>query len=164
MQSTVTNANKRKFLIGGLVIAAAIIALIISATNSSMQYYMTVNELSERASEMQGKEIRISGAVLGDSIQVEGEYVYFTIAHVTGDLEELEAAGGLAEVLHEAANDPNAKKLAVIYKGVRPDLLKNEAQAILTGTLDENGIFRANELLLKCPSRYEAGIPTQTVN
>jgi len=45
--------------------------------------------------------------------------------------------------------------------GVKPDLLKNEAQAIMSGRINENGVFEATELLLKCPSRYEEAVPNQ---
>ena len=42
-----------------------------------------------------------------------------------------------------------------------PDLLQNEAQAILTGQLGADGVFYADELLLKCPTRYEEAVPQQ---
>jgi len=51
--------------------------------------------------------------------------------------------------------------LKIEYSGVRPDQLKNEAQAIVTGTLRADGVFEAEELLLKCPTRYEESIPQQ---
>jgi cytochrome c-type biogenesis protein CcmE len=37
--------------------------------------------------------------------------------------------------------------------------LKHEAQAIVTGTLGEDGVFYADELLLKCPTRYQEEVP-----
>jgi cytochrome c-type biogenesis protein CcmE len=40
-------------------------------------------------------------------------------------------------------------------------MLKDEAQAILTGTLNPEGVFVAEELLLKCPSKYEEALPEQ---
>jgi cytochrome c-type biogenesis protein CcmE len=49
----------------------------------------------------------------------------------------------------------------VVYKGVKPDLLKNEAQAIMTGKLEADGSFTATELLLKCPTKYEEAVPQQ---
>jgi len=69
--------------------------------------------------------------------------------------------GGMAVVLNQAANDPTLPHLDVVYEGVRPDLLKHEAQAIMTGSLGADGVFYAEELLLKCPSRYEEGVPEQ---
>jgi cytochrome c-type biogenesis protein CcmE len=48
-----------------------------------------------------------------------------------------------------------------LYTGPRPDLLRHEAQAIVTGRMGEDGVFYADELLLKCPTRYEEEIPLQ---
>ena len=42
-----------------------------------------------------------------------------------------------------------------------PDLLRHEAQAIVTGHIDAEGIFHADELLLKCPTKYEEAVPEQ---
>ena len=69
--------------------------------------------------------------------------------------------GGMAAVLHEATIDPTRNRINVVYIGVQPDLLRNEAQAIMTGKLGEDGVFYATELLLKCPTRYEEAVPSQ---
>jgi cytochrome c-type biogenesis protein CcmE len=42
-----------------------------------------------------------------------------------------------------------------------PDLLQDEAQAILTGKLLDTGVFEADEILLKCPTKYEGSVPDQ---
>jgi cytochrome c-type biogenesis protein CcmE len=65
-------------------------------------------------------------------------------------------------VLHAAVNDPTQPRLKVVYNGVKPDLLKNEAQAIMTGKLGADGVFYAQELLLKCPTKYEEALPQQS--
>jgi cytochrome c-type biogenesis protein CcmE len=39
--------------------------------------------------------------------------------------------------------------------------LNDEAQAVVTGKLGEDGIFYAEELLLKCPTKYEQALPNQ---
>jgi cytochrome c-type biogenesis protein CcmE len=31
----------------------------------------------------------------------------------------------------------------------------------MTGQIDENGVFHADELLLKCPTKYEEAVPEQ---
>jgi cytochrome c-type biogenesis protein CcmE len=67
----------------------------------------------------------------------------------------------LAEVLHEAVNNPDAPQMDVIYNDVKPDLLKHESQAIIRGRLGDDGRFHADEVLLKCPTRYEEGVPGQ---
>ena len=83
------------------------------------------------------------------------------MAHVPGDNAEIEAQGGLAAVLHEAVMDTSRSRIKVQYEGVMPDLLRNEAQAIMTGKLGDDGVFHAEELLLKCPTKYEEAVPDQ---
>jgi cytochrome c-type biogenesis protein CcmE len=85
----------------------------------------------------------------------------FTIVHVPGENNLLEQEGGLAAALHNAVLDPNRSKLDVVHYGPIPDLLQNEAQAILTGQLLESGEFEADEILLKCPTKYEGSVPDQ---
>jgi len=156
-------ANRAKFLIGGLLIVAAIVYLIITSTQASAQYFLTVDELAARQQEVIGRDVRVSGAVLGDSIQYDAQTLTlsFTVAHVPGDNKDIEAQGGLAEVLHAAAIDPDRTRLEVIYVGPKPDLLRNEAQAIMTVQIGEDGVFHAEELLLKCPTKYEESVPEQ---
>ncbi len=156
-------SGRTRFIIGGALIAAAIVYLIASATKANAQYFLTVNELLARQEEMTGKNVRISGAVIGKTIQYDAQQLElrFTIAHVPGDNKEVEQEGGLAKVLHDAVMDPNRAHLDVVYYGPRPDMLKDEAQAIITGHLGEDGIFYADELLLKCPSHYEDAVPEQ---
>lgn len=40
--------NRSKFLIGGLLIVAAVIYLIVSSTQASAQYFLTVDELNQK--------------------------------------------------------------------------------------------------------------------
>jgi len=151
-----------KFLIGGVLMLAAVALLVITSLKGNAQYYLTVDELASGKAKA-GNNVRVSGVVLGDTIQYDARTLNltFTVAHIPGDNDEIEALGGLAKVLHEASIDPDANRIQVSYNGVKPDLLTNEAQAIMTGALGEDGVFYAEELLLKCPSRYEDGVPSQ---
>jgi len=157
--------NQLKFIIGGVVIVAAIVYLIISSLSANVQYFLTVEEVlnKQSAGELTGRNIRASGAVLGDSIQYNMDTLElsFTIVHVPGDNLLLEEEGGLARSLHNAVMDPSRPRLDVIYYGPIPDLLQNEAQAIITGEVLASGVFEADEILLKCPSKYEGSIPDQ---
>ncbi len=158
--------QRSKFLIGGLLILAAVVYLIVSSTQANAEYFMTIDELSQKGQSVAGKSLRISGAVIGDTIQYDPQTLTLTfdVAHVPGDNAEIEAGGGLAEVLHQAVIDPSRSRLHVIYEGVKPDLMRDEAQAIMTGELDQNGVFHADELLLKCPTRYEEAVPAQAAS
>ena len=155
--------GRTKFIVGGVLILAAVIYLIFSATKANAEYFMTVDELKAKGASMVGQDVRISGAVVGDTIQYDANTLTLTfdVAQVPGDQKEVDAQGGLAAVLHAAVIDPNRARLQIIYNGPKPDLLKNEAQAIMTGHLDSNGVFHADELLLKCPTKYQDAVPNQ---
>ena len=158
------SSGRVKFIIGGLLIVAAIVYLIVSSTNASAQYFMTIDEIVSDSSSLLNRDLRVSGAVMGDTITYDPDSLTleFVVAHVPGDNAEVEAEGGLAQALHAAVIDPTRSKLQVVYVGPKPDLLQNEAQAIMTGRLGEDGVFYADELLLKCPTKYEEAVPDQT--
>ncbi|MEN8241975.1 MAG: cytochrome c maturation protein CcmE [Chloroflexota bacterium] len=151
------NPSRGKFIIGGLLILATVVFLIVSSTAAGVQYYSTVDELFSQGEAAIGRPSQVIGAVIGDTIVYDAEALTleFTVAHMPADDEILEDDGGLAAALFDAVNDPTRARMEVIYYGVKPDLLQHEAQAILTGKLGDDGIFYADELLLKCPSKYE---------
>jgi len=152
-----------KIILGVLVIVGALVYLLYSATRSNTQYFMTVRELRDRQEQLSDQKLRLSGAVIGESIHYDPLTLdlSFEVADIPGDHRLIEQMGGMAKVLADAVADPDAARLTIRYHGVKPDLLKNEAQAIVTGKLDANGDFQAAELLLKCPSRYESALPEQ---
>ena len=147
-----------KMIIGVLVIAASLIYLLVSSTLNNVQYFITIDELLANRETYSDKQVRISGAVIGDSINIsdDGKVVSFVIANISADHEAIAASGGMAKALQEAVNDPDATRLQVLYKGAKPDLLKDQSQAILTGNLSDTDIFYADEILLKCPTKYES--------
>lgn len=157
------SGGQMKFLIGGLLIIAAIVYLVVSTLQSTAQYFYTVDELRAQGASVVGRNLRVSGAVLGDTIQYDSATltISFQMVNITNDANEIERLGGLAAVLHQAVSDPTLAQIKVVYVGPKPDLLKNEAQAIITGRVGEDGVFYADELLLKCPTRYEEAVPAQ---
>lgn len=164
LQAQKANPNRTKFLVGGLLIVAAVVYLIVSSTIAGAQYFFTVDELMARRDNVVGTPIRVSGAVIGDTIAYDPDTLTltFTVAHIPGDNELLDQEGGLAAALHAAVTDPTRERMQVVYVGPKPDLLKNEAQAIMTGQLNADGVFVADELLLKCPTKYEEALPGQS--
>src|SRR5688500_14790975 len=130
----------------------------------SAEYFYTIDELNAKGVGAVERSMRVSGAVIGDSIQYDAQTLTLTfeVAHVPADNLAIESEGGLAEILHQAVLDPSRSRIKVVYQGPKPDLLRNEAQAIMTGRIGSDGVFHAEELLLKCPTRYEEAVPEQT--
>jgi cytochrome c-type biogenesis protein CcmE len=121
---------QNKFIFGGAVIVLAVGYLIVSSIGGSTAYYLTVGEVKvEGPSE---RTVRVAGNVIGETIKWSAQELMlrFDIADASGSL-------------------------AVIYHGPRPDMLQDGAEAVVEGKYVEDGSFEANNLLLKCPSKYE---------
>lgn len=152
-----------KFMIGGIFILGAVVFLIWTATKASAQYFLTIDELNAKGPSIVDKSVRVSGAVVGDTIHYDAQNLTLTfeVAHVPADEAILKDQGGLAAALHQAVIDPSRSRMKVVYVGPKPDLLRDEAEAIMTGHLGTDGVFHADELLLKCPTRYQEAVPQQ---
>ena len=126
-------ANKRvKFIVGGAVIALAIVYLIFTTAQSTAAYFLTVEELYEKGSTIYDRNVRVSGMVVGDSVDFNSRDLILRF-----------------EIMGESG-----ETLPVYFNGPKPDQMRHDAEAIIQGKFDGNE-FTAQELLLKCPSRYE---------
>ena len=134
--STSKANSKVKFIVGGIVIVGLIAYLIVSSISSAGAYYREVGEVLTQQDALAGKNLRVSGNIVTESI--------------TYDAARLD--------LNFKISDPTdaSKQLAIYFHGVQPDQITREgASAIVEGTLGTGGTVQANNLLLKCPSRYE---------
>jgi cytochrome c-type biogenesis protein CcmE len=149
--------QRLQMLLGGGLLITAILILITNATALGQQYYISVEELLNKP-EYSGQSVRITGAVIGDTIKettVNGKTVIdFTVATIPIQTTNL------ADELSLAANNPDVLQLKVHIEGQpRPELLVHESQAILVGELGEDGVFYATNMQFKCPSRFEERAP-----
>jgi len=150
-------SERIKFLIGGVLLLGVVLYLVFSGTLLGARYFITIDEVLKDA-QYAGQTVRVTGVVLGETINIDDEsqqtIITFTVASFPQDHPNL------AEALYIGANDPNATQMQVRVVGQpKPELLRQEAQAIMTGKLDANGVFVIDELNFKCPSRFEADAP-----
>ena len=122
-----------KLFIGGTVIFIAILSLLITATPS-----MGVTEVSLQ------EIIQNLNKYVGDYLITEGLLVEKSIRWNADDLE-----------LRFQIVDEEGKRLDVYYQGVRPDNFSDGVIVTVEGTVDRDGLFKAEKLLTKCPSKYE---------
>jgi len=126
-------ANRNlKFIIGAAVIFLAIGFLVFNAMGSAGAYYMTVTELTDEADNYVGKNVRVSGVVVDESVDYNSSELILRF-NITDD----------------------ANQLPIYFHGPRPDNFVRAAEAIVEGRYGEDGVLYAKSLLLKCPSRYE---------
>lgn len=136
------NPNKQiKFIVGGLIILAAIIYLAFTSIQSTGAYYMTADQLVQNRAELVGRKLRVSGTVVHDT--------------ESWDAQNL--------MLKFQVTDSTGEKVWVSFHGSRPSNFGEATEAIIEGQLLPDGVFKADNLLLKCPSRYEdaPGVETE---
>lgn len=144
-------SNTLKFAVGGILIFVAIIYLITNALQGETQLFKTVDEFYAEQSRLTGRDLRVVGWVIGDSIE------YTQIDATTSRLE--------FDIVEDLDNPSQTLHIVALNEPI-PDLLQHEAQALVLGQADGNGNFTAHEdgLQLKCPTRYEEVQPETTSN
>ena len=123
---------KPKIIIGIVIIVAAFIYLIAGSFQQSSVYYVTVSEL-HAAGNIGTTGLRVSGIVDPDQIH--------------WDAENIECRFPLTE---------SGDTLWVVYRNMIPDQLAAAQQVVVEGRLADDGLFQADKILLKCPSKYES--------
>jgi len=123
--------RKRKFLIGGIIVFLAIGYLAYVGFMGSATYYYTVSELKGLGNAIHGDSVRVTGTVVPGSVEQEtGKLnLRFTIAE-------------------------GEESLPVSYRGAVPDAFTVGNEVVVDGNLNSSGVFQANTILVKCPSRY----------
>ncbi len=123
----------RKFVIGISIIVLGIGYFMVSGVSKGSSYYVTVQELSESGDNLIGDRLRMGGVVLEGSI--------------TTDVKKLDVNFKIHQDEHV---------IDVFYTGITPDMFRDGSDVILEGSFTEDGVFVADLLMAKCPSKYES--------
>lgn len=125
-------SSTMKFVIGGLVVVVVIVAVIASGIGGSTSDYLTVSEARALEPE-QARNSRVAGAIVENSVNWETRELHLTFA-----------------IQDETGSLP------ISYYGPQPDMLVDAVEAVVIGKYDPaTEVFEAEELLMKCPSKYE---------
>lgn len=123
------------FLIAGIAIAGAVIYLVTANTSTSAEYYMTIGQI-RACSSCSARSIRVAGVVAANTVvkDPQAQIVRFTISD-------------------------NTQTMPVVYGGVVPDIFRAGIQVVVEGKLGADGVFHAQNLLAKCPSKFQSATP-----
>ncbi len=116
-----------------LVVALALGYIGANGFKHFTEFYMTVGQFDAHLSHMVGQPAQVMGQIDGPTVVSRPATDYLGFDLTQGD-----------------------KRLKVVYHGVKPDTFSGTVQAIVDGRLTRGGVFVANQLLVKCPSRYIA--------
>jgi len=134
-------AARSKFIVGGVVIVAALAWLGFVGFQESKAYYITVDELQNMKGSFEGKTLKIAGDVVSGSIDRSKPQMEFVIA-------------GLK----------NQVRIRYTGSDIIPDTFKDGSKALVEGTVDSGGVFNARHIEAKCASKYEAEYEKRTAS
>jgi cytochrome c-type biogenesis protein CcmE len=124
------------FLLAGIAVLGAVLYLVYANTQSNAAYYMTVSELRQ-CTTCATQSVRVAGVVQAGSVVRNDaqQLIKFTIVD-------------------------GKQTMPVVYSGVVPDIFRPGIQVVVEGHYTGQGLFQAQTLLAKCPSKFQSATPT----
>ena len=118
------------FVVAGMVLLGVAAALVLYAMNDTLVFFYSPSELLAKQVPP-GRTLRIGGLVETGSVarDADGTTVHFRVTDT-------------------------AKTVAVVYKGILPDLFREGQGVVAEGTMSQDGVFVAAEVLAKHDEKY----------
>ena len=127
-----------RFVILGVVVVLAVGFMVFAAFPGNTQYFLTVDEFVAGEQYHDGQMLRVSGKLVQESFTREegSTQSYFRLTSEIGD------------------SNP---QVTASYLGVMPDLFFNpHSEIVLEGRYTPEQVFETDNILVKCPSKYQA--------
>ncbi len=125
--------NQRRFIVGAVLIAAAVSYLVYAGIRSTSMYYFDMDEFLARRAAHAGEDLRVKGWVRAGSVRWDA---------TTNDLA------------FELARKDGSEPVPVAYKGILPDMFAEGREVVVEGRYDVPGLH-AKQIMTSCPSKYE---------
>ncbi len=122
--------NRKKFIIGGIIILIAVAALGYAGFMGGSTYYYEVGEYLDKGAAVASEVTRVSGEVSSD-LATQDFAIHFSLLDMTG----------------------RQASLPVLYKGTVPNSFEVGRQAVVEGKLGADGVFQATNIVVKCASK-----------
>ncbi len=133
-------ARKKRMVIGGVLILLVFAGFLVSVVDQgigALQYYHTLDEFEQarqQGSIEPGQGLRLNGMVAPGTIE--------------RDLKRMEIRFDLTDGTHSIP--------VVLTRLDVSDLFKDNANVVVEGRFGADGVFVAETLMTKCPTKYEA--------
>jgi len=126
-------AGRKKFLVGGVIIIAALVFLVLNTFKSTAVFYLTPGELLAQAPTLYGQDVRLAGTIDKRSSEWNPETLTLKFNVFEG-----------------------RDTVPVVYNGPKPDTFDLAEAVTIEGVYRQDGVFEARTLFLQCPSKYKA--------
>lgn len=134
-------AARLKFIVGGIVIIAALAWLGFVGFQESKAYYITVDEYNSLKGEIGGKTFKLAGDVVAGSIDRSKPQMEFALS-----------------------SPKTTIRVRYTGKEIIPDTFTDGSKALVEGTVGPDGIFQARHIEAKCASKYETEYEQRTTS
>lgn len=139
------NKRARMRLIGVTAIIVIVIGVLLATQGQAGLYSSATVSDAVGDAELVGERVRVTGTVIGESYDP-------TVMPVEFDIKD--------EVVEEG--EESGAILRVVYSGSVPPTFGDGIIAILTGTIEADGVLKADEMVTKCPSKYQSAEGAET--
>jgi cytochrome c-type biogenesis protein CcmE len=123
--------RNRRFLIGALIILAALSYVIYGGMREALVYFVTPSELKAKETSSVDKFLRMGGMVVKGSLHKDVKNLTYRF-----------------ELTDGASNFP------VFFRGVPPDLFREGTGAVVEGRVGKDGVFQASTIMAKHAEEY----------
>jgi cytochrome c-type biogenesis protein CcmE len=120
-----------RFIIGAVIILAALSYLIYGGMRQAIVYFKTPSELKAEQTTAKGKAFRIGGMVVQGSLRKD-----------------------LKTLTYQFQITDGATSIPVYFHGLPPDLFSEGKGAVIEGKLGEDGVFVASIIMAKHAEEY----------
>jgi cytochrome c-type biogenesis protein CcmE len=125
--------NQRRFIVGALLIGAAVSYLVYAGIRTTSMYYFELDEFLAQREAHAGEPMRVKGWVRQGSVRWDPR---------TNDLA--------FELARQDGTDP----VPVAYRGILPDMFADGREVVVEGRY-QGGALAARQIMTSCPSKYE---------
>lgn len=129
-----------KIAVTAVVLASAFGFMMWTTLRDGAEYFKHVDEVVAQRPSLEGKKLQVQGYVIPGSILHRSNTLEYHFKIQNNPIR----AGEPGNVMN------------VVFTGQPPDTFKDEAEVVAHGQLRSDGGFDANQVIAKCPSKYEA--------
>ena len=134
-----SRSNRTRLVVLLVVVGLALGYMVYAAFPGNALFFMTVSEFMSKDEAQDGRIVRVAGKLVDGSFLREGNSTLTSF-----------------QIVDKDASTP-VEHLSATYNGVLPDLFFNpHSEIILQGSFSPGHIFQADNILVKCPSKYRS--------
>jgi cytochrome c-type biogenesis protein CcmE len=128
--------NQRRFIVGAVVIAAAVSYLVYAGIRTTSMYYFELGEFLTHREAHVGESLRVKGWVRHGSVRWDAS---------------------ASQLAFDLARQDDSDPVPVAYHGILPDMFSEGREVVVEGKYEGGGLA-AHQIMTSCPSKYEPAV------